>query len=271
MSRPPSESGARAERIAIFALCTSFARPKNPPFLTYLGRLLCLHSLAKNYSLSAEYLKANYSGSILFLSSSQILDGDFPPFYALSHKEANLLDVVSQLKLGGILIYNTAARVGSTSEILLVDQSWCRSLSITTLETGLTSGLELVKMCETVTPDSNISVTLNTGDRNDWMTIKRGAYIVIFRIVATLAAVAAGSLAGAKLIGYVRVEGFRLNIPQVTLWVQLVAALFRAPVVAIDPIYSGLYMNATGLHMTSTVREEIRATFSTPSLTPHAI
>jgi hypothetical protein len=77
--------------------------------------------------------------------------------------------------------------------------------------------------------------------------------MVVWRIVATLAAAAAGIISGAKLIGYVRVEGVRLSIPQVTLAIQFVAALWRISIVSLDPIYAGLVFGAFSAHMTTTL------------------
>lgn len=71
--------------------------------------------------------------------------------------------------------------------------------------------------------------------------------------MATLMAAAAGVISMAKLIAYVRLEGFRLSIPQLTLEIQLAAALFRVGITSTDPIYAGLAFPAVAAHMTTTI------------------
>lgn len=77
--------------------------------------------------------------------------------------------------------------------------------------------------------------------------------MVVWRIVATLLCAASGVVAGAKLIGYVRNDGVQLTIPQLTLGLQFIAALFRIGIVSTDPIYAGNAFNSVSAHMTSTI------------------
>lgn len=205
-------------------------------------------------NVTIEQLKENYTNGILFVSTTHILEGDYPPLYKLGSPERVLLDFVRIFNFSAIFTHNTAAVVGSTAEVLVADRSWCPSLGIPILETGLNWGPELMEMCKSNATSNPIIVTLTSGDYNEWMYLKRGWFMIVWRIVATLMAATAGSLAGGKLIAYIRLQGVSATVPQVTLGVQFFAALFRIGIVSIDPIYAGLNFGATEAHMTSTVR-----------------
>lgn len=69
----------------------------------------------------------------------------------------------------------------------------------------------------------------------------------------TSLAAAAGIISLTKLIAYVRIEGFKLSIPQLTLEIQLVAALFRVGITSTDPIFAGLAFRGLAAHMTTTI------------------
>jgi hypothetical protein len=192
------------------------------------------------------------------VNSTNILEGWYPPFTARdAYVERSILSVVATLNIKAIFVYTTACKVGSCAEILFADRSWCHllgELQVLVLETGLLDGADTNRLCETTTPEEVITVMMTAGDYNPWMAIKRGWYIVLFRIVCTLLAAAAACLALAKLIAYARTEGIKANVPQLILLTQFLSSQLRCLIFALDPIYSGLLFNSVAAHMTITVR-----------------
>jgi hypothetical protein len=214
---------------------------------------LCLNALVNVFNYTIEQIKQNYTGSILLVSSTDLFHSYYPPLYKRGDPERSLLDLSRLLNLSAIFTYNTVATEGATGEVLLVDRSWCGEMHIPILETGLRAGPELVEMCNTNATAQPIMLTLTPGDYNDWMYLKRGWFLILWRIVATLMCAVAGSLAGAKLIAYVRIQGIKATVPQVTLGIQFFAALFRISLTSTDPIYAGFFFNGAAAHMTTTI------------------
>lgn len=123
-------------------------------------------------NLTAAQIRANYSGSILLISTANLLDADLLPFHRFGEPERSILDVISQLNLTAIFLWNSSARVGATTEILFADRSWCPLAGLPILETGLNSAADLNSICDTYAGTDQIIVELTAGDPNDWMYLK---------------------------------------------------------------------------------------------------
>jgi hypothetical protein len=126
----------------------------------------------QNLSKTADFIRQNYSGGILMVSTSHLLEGDYPPWHRSGEAEKVLLDVITTLNISGVFLWNTAARVGSTAEILLNDRSFCHLAGVPILETGLNSAADVAVLCQTYAEKEDIIVELTVGDPNYWMTLK---------------------------------------------------------------------------------------------------
>lgn len=106
------------------------------------------------------------------VSTTHLLEGDYPPLYHRGGNEDLIMDIISRFKISGVFLYNVAARVGSTSEILLNDRSFCNKIGVPILETGLDEAPDLLNICSTHAERSPIMVELTVGDFNMWMYLK---------------------------------------------------------------------------------------------------
>jgi hypothetical protein len=84
--------------------------------------------------------------------------------------------------------------------------------------------------------NGNITATIVPGDYNVWRVLRRGAYMIVFTVCFSIFGVIVTSLAAAKLIAYIRVFGFELSIAQVSLWIHMLANMYRTIYVTLDPV-----------------------------------
>jgi hypothetical protein len=171
-----------------------------------------------------------------------------------TQREDKLMDwVVSQGAVGAI-VWQTAAIEGGSAEVVFNDFEFCKRTPILVLELGKADGLEMDGICKDLAQNgTTFRAELTAGDVNNWKNIRRGPFIVGFRVVGTLISVGTGALALAKYALFIRNLGLQLTIPQIILLIHFLASLFRAIIIALDPIYAGQLFVGYQAHMVSTI------------------
>lgn len=82
-----------------------------------------------------------------------------------------------------------------------------------------------------------IRVKIQIGEVNKWMDLRNSGFMVFWRFFMSLLSGATATVALYKIIVFVKVQGVRLSVPQLTLLALFVGSTFRCAYTAVDPIY----------------------------------
>lgn len=120
------------------------------------------------------------------------------------------------------------------------------------VELGVSDSVKLVEQIRAA-GNGNLTGTIEPGDYNTWRVLRKGAYMIVFSIVGSIAGTIITSMAAAKLIAYVRVFGPELSIAQVSLLIHTLVNMYRTIYLALDPCYTGRWFTGPQAHWQSTI------------------
>jgi hypothetical protein len=119
--------------------------------LRCVGNLVSYETLRKylvEKDLIEQAIKSLAPSSILMFTSTNIVDGNLPPFYTETKQNSLVGRLIASWKFQGYVLRETSFLQPGESEWGMSDRSWCHEFPEIIVEVGLPDGLELERLTE---------------------------------------------------------------------------------------------------------------------------